>query len=168
MTIKKRTGRPPKPESIVKKQQDELLERHANGETITSITRSLRISIASPWRWEAVNPEFGKRYARARAQHAHASAAQAIDIADGVDEVGAQRVQDMVGAIKGASPKDRREILNALASSAVQRDRLRTDTRKWYTGKVLPRVYGDKLDLTSGGEVLRGVIAVPIERPDDA
>jgi hypothetical protein len=36
----------------------------------------------------------------------------------------------------------------------VSRDRLRVDTRKWYLSKVLPKVYGDKLDLTSDGEKL--------------
>ncbi len=36
----------------------------------------------------------------------------------------------------------------------VQRDRLRVDTRKWYLSKVMPKKYGDKLDLTSGGEKL--------------
>ncbi len=29
------------------------------------------------------------------------------------------------------------------------RSRLRVDTRKWYLSKVLPKKYGDKLDLTS-------------------
>lgn len=36
----------------------------------------------------------------------------------------------------------------------VTRDRLRVDTRKWYLSKVLPKVYGDKLDVTSDGKVL--------------
>lgn len=36
----------------------------------------------------------------------------------------------------------------------VQRDRLRIDTRKWYLSKVMPKKYGDKMDLTSAGEKL--------------
>lgn len=36
----------------------------------------------------------------------------------------------------------------------VQRDRLRIDTRKWYLSKVMPKKYGDKLDLTSDGKRL--------------
>jgi len=36
----------------------------------------------------------------------------------------------------------------------VQRDRLRVDTRKWYLSKIVPKKYGDKLDLTSKGEKL--------------
>jgi len=38
----------------------------------------------------------------------------------------------------------------------VQRDRLRVDVRKWYLSKVLPKKYGDKMDLTSGGEKIKG------------
>lgn len=34
----------------------------------------------------------------------------------------------------------------------VRRDRLRVDTRKWYLSKVLPKKFGDKLDVTSAGE----------------
>lgn len=32
--------------------------------------------------------------------------------------------------------------------------RLMVDTRKWLLSKLIPRTYGDKLDLTSGGEAL--------------
>lgn len=49
----------------------------------------------------------------------------------------------------------------------VQRSRLKADTRKWLLSKVVPRVFGDKLDLTSKGEkVSNYVIPVPAEAPD--
>lgn len=32
------------------------------------------------------------------------------------------------------------------------RARLRVDTRKWYLSKVLPKKYGDKLDMTTDGK----------------
>ena len=32
--------------------------------------------------------------------------------------------------------------------------RIRIDTRKWLLSKLIPRTYGDKLDVTSGGEAL--------------
>lgn len=37
----------------------------------------------------------------------------------------------------------------------IARSRLRVDTRKWYLSKVLPKKFGDKLDLVSDGEVIR-------------
>lgn len=36
----------------------------------------------------------------------------------------------------------------------VMRSRLRVDTRKWYLSKVLPKKFGDKIDLTTGGKPL--------------
>lgn len=32
--------------------------------------------------------------------------------------------------------------------------RIRIDTRKWLLSKLIPKTYGDKLDVTSGGEAL--------------
>ena len=39
----------------------------------------------------------------------------------------------------------------------VMRDRLRVDTRKWYLSKVVPKKFGDKMDLDvkSGGKVIK-------------
>jgi len=39
-------------------------------------------------------------------------------------------------------------------SAAVQDKRVRIDTIKWVASKMLPRQYGEKLDLTSGGDPL--------------
>lgn len=36
----------------------------------------------------------------------------------------------------------------------IQRSRLRTDVRKWYLSKVLPKKFGDKLDMTTNGKDL--------------
>lgn len=38
----------------------------------------------------------------------------------------------------------------------VNRARLRVDTRKWYLSKVLPKKYGEKLDVTSKNERITG------------
>ena len=32
-------------------------------------------------------------------------------------------------------------------NEAIQRSRVRIDTRKWYASKMVPRLYGDKLDV---------------------
>lgn len=37
---------------------------------------------------------------------------------------------------------------------ALQRSRLRVETRKWLMAKMQPRKYGDKLDVTSDGAAL--------------
>jgi hypothetical protein len=51
-----------------------------------------------------------------------------------------------------------------IADSAIdaQKARLQVDARKWVAAKLLPKKYGDKLDVTSGGEKLPTVtINVP-------
>lgn len=37
-----------------------------------------------------------------------------------------------------------------LSPTAIARNRLRVDTRKWLLSKMLPKVYGDKLDIDHG------------------
>lgn len=36
------------------------------------------------------------------------------------------------------------------------RSRLRVDTRKWYLSKIMPKKFGDKVDLTSDGKAIEG------------
>lgn len=40
---------------------------------------------------------------------------------------------------------DEHGVKERLSSEAIQRNRLRVDTRKWMLSKMLPKVYGDKL-----------------------
>ena len=58
---------------------------------------------------------------------------------------------------------------NADTVVQVQRDRLITDTMKFYIAKVLPKVYGEKIDVTSGGEAINvvslGVGIAPTQDP---
>ncbi len=37
----------------------------------------------------------------------------------------------------------------------IMRDRLRVDTRKWYLSKVLPKKFGEKVDVTTDGEKIQ-------------
>jgi hypothetical protein len=39
------------------------------------------------------------------------------------------------------------------------KDRLEWDRKRWHASKLAPRKYGDKLDVTSGGERLNGDLA---------
>ena len=45
-----------------------------------------------------------------------------------------------------------KKVLIPLSPDVIAHNRLRIDTLKWTLSKMLPKVYGDKLDLTSGGE----------------
>lgn len=60
---------------------------------------------------------------------------------------------------------DEIEDIAANDKGDVQRDRLRVDTRKWYLSKVVPKKYGDKLDMTSGGEKM-AITGIVIKQPE--
>lgn len=49
------------------------------------------------------------------------------------------------------------EEVEVLNSENIQRSRLRIDTRKWALAKMKPKKYGDKIDVTSGGEKIEPV-----------
>ena len=76
------------------------------------------------WALNAQHP-FSANYARAREIGYHKLADETLDIAD-ADETEAGQ---------------------------VARDRLRVDTRKWLLSKALPKIYGDKLELSGNVRV---------------
>jgi hypothetical protein len=92
-------------------------------------------------RWLAQNEEFRKQYAHARELQADALFDESLDIAD--DDNG-----DLV------AEKEKDGTIVRGNSVAVQRARLRIDTRKWMAGKLRPKVYGDKLDLEANGNAV--------------
>ena len=47
---------------------------------------------------------------------------------------------------------DEHGVKERLSSEAIQRNRLRVDTRKWMLSKMLPKVYGDKLQTEHTGK----------------
>lgn len=85
--------------------------------------------------WVLTNEAFSKQYAIARAMQAEHYLDEIIEIAD-------ESSNDMV------ADDDGNERVN---SEAIARSRLRVDTRKWAMSKMLPKKYGDKVDLGIGG-----------------
>jgi hypothetical protein len=79
-----------------------------------------------------------KKYARACEMRADKMAEEMIEIADSNEE-------DTITDEKG---------IERANNAAVQRDRLKVDTRKWLLAKMHPKKYGDKIDMTSGNEPL--------------
>nr|WP_175982565.1 terminase small subunit protein [Caballeronia zhejiangensis] len=89
------------------------------------------------YRWLREREDFRQQYARAR-------------------EDQAEHYLDEIIAISDDSSRDTihgedRDIPN---SEWIARSRLRVDARKWAMSKLAPKKYGDKLDVTSGGESL--------------
>jgi hypothetical protein len=102
--------------------------------TIT-VFRWLSASNTAPWA-----DDFRVQYARAKEEAADAMAEDILDIADdGTNDYIEREGKD------GST-------YTVVNNEVIQRSRLRVDTRKWLMAKMKPKRYGDKLDLTSGGE----------------
>ena len=52
-------------------------------------------------------------------------------------------------------------------NEAQARSRLRVDTRKWYLSKVLPKIYGDKVQTELSGRLAIGEVTDPKELTDE-
>jgi hypothetical protein len=102
---------------------DVVCARISTGELVGDVCADIGVT---PWaitNWAAQEP-FAPLYARARERQAHAIAEKAYREAE-------------------AAHGD---------SASVQAARLRFDAGRWLASKIAPKVYGDKLDVTSGGE----------------
>lgn len=72
------------------------------------------------------------------AQYAHAKQNQLHILADEIIEISDDDSQDEIFTDEG------KRMLNA---EFVQRSKLRVDSRKWVLSKLMPKVYGDKLEI---------------------
>ena len=114
---------------------DLICERIADGVSLREICRTEDMpSKAAVFRWLAAHAEFRDQYARAREAQADALADELLDIADDGDNDWMER--------KG---EDGQSLGWRENGEAIQRSRLRVDTRKWIASKLKPKKYGDKL-----------------------
>jgi len=113
---------------------DKICDRIAEGESLRSILKTKGMpSSRSLYKWLADenNKELVKRYALAREIQAENLAQEIIDIADNATN----------DWMKSNDPDNEGYIING---EAINRSRLRIDSRKWVASKLLPSKYGDK------------------------
>lgn len=116
---------------------DMVLQRLAEGLSLRKAAAEAGITAPAVLKWVNGDAEgFGKQYAQARACGYALLADELIEIAD--DSSG-----DVIETEHG--PKADAEF--------AARSRLRVDARKWMLAKMLPKVYGDKLDHTLTGDL---------------
>ena len=84
------------------------------------------------------NPEFLQRYTRAKEIHAELLADEMQGIAD-------ENPTCFIPTKSGG--------YDATDRGGIDRNRLRVDTRKWSASKLLPKKYGERLDLNVSGEL---------------
>lgn len=128
------TGRP----TIYSKDlADDICLRISAGESVRNIVKDPTMPASTTifrWLFDDNNKGFREQYTLARNIQAELTFEELQEIADEADNV-----------IQGDDKSD---------GARVQAKKLRVDTRKWAISKMLPKKYGDKLDVTSGGERL--------------
>jgi hypothetical protein len=115
---------------------DAICELLAEGASLRKAAAEIGVSAPTVLRWCEVNSAFAEQYASARARGYQLLADEIIEISD-----------DSEGDILKSENGDRFD------SERVARAKLRVDSRKWMLAKMLPKVYGDKLDLNHAGKV---------------
>lgn len=108
---------------------DSICDEIAGGRSLKSICEDDEMpDKATVFRWIGKHPEFRDKYARACEERTYAMAEEALEIADdsGVD----------------VSVDD--EGHYTVNGEAINRARLRIDTRKWFVSKMNPKKFGDR------------------------
>ena len=107
------------------------------------------------WLQKDTSKQYAESYARACEIRAEKLTDEILQIAD---EANAD--------IVGVDEKTGKPIVNG---EAINRSRLKVDARKWLAGKLAPKKYGDKIDVTSKGESIQApsVVNVKIVEPED-
>ena len=115
----------------------DITKQISKGKSLREVLRQADMpSSQTFYRWIDEDQEKSKQYARACSDRADVMFEDMFHIADATED-------DVIMS------EDGKLITN---HNVIQRDRLRVDTRKWALSKMNPKKYGDKVDVTSGGE----------------
>ena len=121
---------------------DAVCDLLAEGKSLRAAAKQCGTSARTVLNWVDANPEFSTQYAGARAKGYALLADELIEISD----------EEAYEPVPGQAEDDAREV--RFDATAVARNRLRVDTRKWMLSKMLPKVYGEKLDVAHSGSVV--------------
>jgi hypothetical protein len=138
-----------RPSSYTQELADEICAKLAEGISLRTICKADEMpSTQTVFRWIRLHAEFRDQYARAKEESADALVDEMLDIADdGSNDWMAVHNEDNVGYRENGE--------------AIQRSRLRVDTRKWIAAKLKAKKYGDKIDHThaapGGGPIVTRV-----------
>lgn len=142
-------GTPGQPPIYTAELADAILVRIADGESLRSICNDPEMpSRPTVYSWVLDNKDgFFDRYARAREMQAHALVDDCVEVAD-------DGINDWMERNDPNNPG------YAANGEHMQRSRLRVDTRKWTAARILPKVYGDRVqtDVNHSGAVTQRVI----------
>lgn len=129
-----------------------------NGESVRSIVKDKKMPSSSTifrWLLDEDKKEFWEHYEKARNVQAELMFEELLEIADDGTNDWMEREYDNGNT---------NIVLNG---EAIGRSRLRVDTRKWYLSKVLPKKFGDRVELEHSGNALLQPVKIEIIRPND-
>lgn len=113
----------------------EILERIADGETLTHVCSDDDMPARrTVTRWLIERADFSARYAHARELQAHVEVDETVDIAD-----------DSGGDVYIDYDKDGNPVAK-IDGEAIQRAKLRVETRRWRAERLNRRAYGQKVE----------------------
>lgn len=121
-----------RPSDYTQDTADRICEAILDGQSLRSICEAADMpGRATVMRWLANNSQFRDQYARAKEEQADVLADEIVAIAD----------EDDTKVIAGGDGT----TVVVFDSTAVARNRLRVDARKWVASKLKPKKYGDRI-----------------------
>lgn len=101
-------------------------------------------STVTGWIYNKEHPMSGK--------YAHAKRMQMEHMADEILEIADDGSNDLMTIVKGDTvyEQENKEVTN--------RSKLRVDSRRWLMSKLMPEKFGDKLDITTGGDKIQSTV----------
>ncbi len=141
----------------------ELLRRIGEGASLRAAADAVGLSFSTAQGWLTADPETREQYAAAQVERARTIAESALTIADGTDELSRAYREVAEQLVAAADPKVAGALARSLEAARVQRDKLRIDARKWFAARMDPKRWGDRVDVTSGGERIAGAVVLPAE-----
>lgn len=114
----------------------------ADGKSMRTIVKSDTMpAMSTVFKWLREITAFSEQYAKAKQEAADAMAEDILEITD----------TPMLGEIVTVKADGSREVRK---EDMLGHRRLQVDSRKWIMSKLLPKKYGDKVDVTTGGDKL--------------
>jgi hypothetical protein len=145
-----------RPSTYTREVADAICEHIAHGKSLVSYcSQDGTPGYSTVMRWLTEDETFRENYTRAREAQADYLAEDVVNIAD--EEVTmVKRSKHQHGASAG-DDTDENEVEVVFDPTAVARNRLRVDARKWYAARMAPKKYGDKVqmdaDVKVGGSI---------------
>lgn len=132
----------------------EIFKKIENGLSLRKALIEVHIPAVTFYEWIDKDEEKAKQYARACEERAESLVDEMIDIAD-------DSSKDVIEQDLGDG------IVNHITNhEVIQRSKLRVDARKWLISKLAPKKYGDKIDVTTGGDKIQSAPSVNLSMLD--